>query len=241
MNGCRRRGVAGTGPGVQGSSPGTGARKPFPVDSGSATTASPRRSSTAWTRRGRRVPLCARARRSRGLRSKLDRAAVRPQAPARDGPERSLLLWGGSLDRSGTPLLEPSFSRQRAPGASERGRSVRAEWTDDRGRGAVRAQLRHAGGVGRGAPSLVFALPAPAEWAGRLATITLSGPGGSVSLDGRQGAAMSVLRDARTGRVTGMLRGQGADAAADAATRAGMSTAEVLLSAGVPEAEGWRR
>ena len=160
----------------------------------------------------------------------------RPLAPARGGQERSLLLWGG-LDRSGTPLLEPSFLVNAPPvlpsvgGAYE----LRGLTTGGEELFALSFDMREVSDGG--APSFVFALPAPAEWAGRLARITLSGPGGSVNLDGPQGAAMSILRDARTGRITGMLRGQGAEAA----TRAEVSGMEVLFSAGVPADEEWSR
>ena len=160
----------------------------------------------------------------------------RPLAPVRGGPERSLLLWGG-LDESGTPLLEPSFVVNAPPALPSVGGAYELRGLTTAGEElfALSFDMREASDGG--APSFVFALPAPAEWAGRLATITLSGPGGSVSLDGRQGAAMTILRDARTGRVTGMLRDQGAEAA----TRAPVSEAEVLFSAGVPAGDDWRR
>ena len=160
----------------------------------------------------------------------------RPQTTARGGSERSLLLWGG-LDRSGAPLLEPSFVVNAPPVLPSVGGAYELRGLTTAGEELFALGFEMRETSDGGAPSFAFALPARAEWAGRLATITLSGPGGSVSLDGPRGAAMTILRDARTGRVTGMLRGQGADAAA----RAGGAGVEVLFSGGVPAGEEWRR
>ena len=59
---------------------------------------------------------------------------------------------------------------------------------------------------GDGSASFVFALPVRAGWEGSLATITLSGPERSVSLDGDSDIPMAILRDPRTGQVRGILR-----------------------------------
>ena len=53
--------------------------------------------------------------------------------------------------------------------------------------------------------SFVFALPVEAGWAGNLASITLSGPGGDATLDGSTDRPMAILRDLQTGQVRGFL------------------------------------
>ena len=43
-------------------------------------------------------------------------------------------------------------------------------------------------------------------WADELAAITLSGPGGSVTLDGDTDRPVTILRNLRTGQIRGVLR-----------------------------------
>ena len=54
--------------------------------------------------------------------------------------------------------------------------------------------------------SFVFAVPVQAGWADALATITLSGPGGSATLDETTDHPMAILRDPRTGRCAAFCR-----------------------------------
>ena len=89
---------------------------------------------------------------------------------------------------------------------------------------------------GDGSSVFAFALPADPGWAEALASVTLSGPGGSVALDGDGDRPTAIVRDPRTGEVRAILRDR-ARAQALAATL----NAEVLLSRGIPDAEAWRR
>ena len=94
---------------------------------------------------------------------------------------------------------------------------------------------------GDGGSSFAFAVPAPAAWAGELASITLSGPGGSFTLDDDHDRPMVILRDPATGEVTGFLRdAPTAVAAMDDDTVAG-SAHRVLFSRGIPDPDAWRR
>lgn len=66
------------------------------------------------------------------------------------------------------------------------------------------------GGTGAdGSPQLrsafAFALPADPRWAGALASVTLSGPGGSVTLDTGSDQPMAIVRDPRTGQIRAIL------------------------------------
>ena len=159
-------------------------------------------------------------------------------------PAKSLLLWGGA-GSDGTPFLEPAFVVD-APAALPRS-TGEFEIT---GRDADGEELfslsfempRVADGDGRS--SFVFALPVQPGWAEELASITLSGPGGSVTLDGETDRPVTILRNSRTGEIRGILRdlpagdGSGDDTASALALEPGL---EVLTSRGIPGPEDWRR
>ena len=159
-------------------------------------------------------------------------------------PAKSLLLWGGA-GSDGTPFLEPAFVVD-APAALPRS-TGEFEIT---GRDADGEELfslsfempRVADGDGRS--SFVFALPVQPGWAEELASITLSGPGGSVRLDGETDRPVTILRNSRTGEIRGILRdlpagdGSGDDTASALALEPGL---EVLTSRGIPGPEDWRR
>ena len=161
----------------------------------------------------------------------------------------SLLIWGG-VDDSGALYLEPTFLVD-APAAlpDSAGDHRVSGWTAD-GRELFSLSFtmpRTMGGDG--ASSFAFAVPVGPGWAGDLAGVTLSGPGGSVMLDGDTDRPMAIVRDPGTGRVRGILRdlprnsGDPAAAAARTAVARGVlePNLEVMLSRGMPGAGAWRR
>ena len=155
---------------------------------------------------------------------------------------RSLLLWGGT-DADGQMYLEPTFVIDAPPALPDSGGDYRLT-----GRTAGAAELFSLSFAmpetadGDGSSSFVFALPVRPEWAGNLASVTLSGPGGSATLDGDTDLPMTVLLDPVTGQVRAILRDlPQADAAAALAPQAGLDSLEVLFSRGIPGAEAWRR
>ena len=81
-----------------------------------------------------------------------------------------------------------------------------------------------------------------ADWADDLASITLSGPAGNVTLDADSDVPMVILRDPRTGQVRGILRDPPitTEMAADA-VGVTVSGLEVLFSRGIPGAAAWSR
>ena len=99
-------------------------------------------------------------------------------------------------------------------------------------------------GGGGGGSSFAFAVPVEAEWGDRLAGITLSGPGGTATLDAGTDRPMVILRNPETGQVRGILRGSLAEALGDAG---GMRVAspleglELVASRGIPDPDAWRR
>ena len=127
---------------------------------------------------------------------------------------RTLLLWGGR-DEDGIPYLDPAFVVDAVPSLPV------AEGEET---------------------SFVFALPVQS---GRdnLASITLSGPGGSATLDESTNRPMAILRDSRTGQVRGFLRDPalaGTQVAADAVVGTAGRGLEMLLSRGIPDGDTWR-
>ena len=168
---------------------------------------------------------------------------------------KSLLLWGG-VDDEGRPDLEPAFVVY-APAAQQ---VSQGPWRIT-GRSATDAELFSISfemaiiAHGDGASSFAFVLPVQTGWAETLAGITLSGPTGSVSLDGDSDLPMAILRNPRTGQIRGILRDppavaltRGEAAAATASTGTDAAAAlfvdlglEVLFSRGVPGTAEWRR
>ena len=167
-------------------------------------------------------------------------------ASARAAAQRpALLLWGG-IGPSGQPFLEPAFALSAPPSLPQAGGDHTLVGTAEDGRELFRLsfamrELSH----GDGRSSFAFALPVQSGWAASLAAITLSGPGGSVTLDGDTDRPMTILRDPRNGQVRAMLRGAPGDAqaAADQAAATGIDPRgyQELLSRGIPDARAWER
>ena len=173
------------------------------------------------------------------------------EAPSVADTASSLLLWGGA-DASGIPHLNPAFVVSAAPALPDSA-------------GAFRVIGRTGGGEelfafsfsmpdladGDGSSSFAFALPVEPDWSDSLASITLTGPGGSTTLDSGSDQPMAIFRNPQTGRVRGILRDPrfAAGAAATAASQspatsngAGTVTGqslEILFSRGMPDAEAW--
>ena len=157
----------------------------------------------------------------------------------------SLLLWGG-VDSVGTPYLEPSFVVEAPPALPRSGGEYEVT-----GRAVGGGELFSLSfdipevADGDGSSSFAFALPVQDAWAGALASITLSGPAGSVTLDGDTNRPMAILRDPGTGQVRGILRdlppvaaAAQADAAAALSPEPGL---DILISSGIPDAAAWSR
>ena len=156
---------------------------------------------------------------------------------------RSLLLWGG-VGAEGEPYLEPAFVVDAPPALPDSGGEY--EIAGRAGSGARLFSLNFnmpEVGDGGGRSSFAFALPVQPGWAGNLASITLTGPGGTVTLDEGADRPMAILRDPRSGQVRAILRDLQttptlADAAAALAPSPGLN---VLISRGIPGSNAWRR
>ena len=156
---------------------------------------------------------------------------------------QSLLLWGGT-DVDGQPYLEPAFVVNAPPALPDSAGDYRVI-----GQNASGGELFEFSftmpvvGDGDGSSGFAFVLPARPEWESDLARITLTGPGGSFTLDGDAHPPMAILRNPQTGQVRSILRdlpppNQTAMGVVGQIARPRM---EVLLSRGIPGAEAWRR
>ena len=156
-------------------------------------------------------------------------------------PSRGLLLWGGIDDR-GAPTLEPVFLMD-APAVlpdSAGDHELVGRTASDR----VLFSLRFAMPVvadGDGSSSFAYVLPVQSGWEKDLASVTLSGPGGTITVDRDSDLAMAILRSPSTGQVRGVLRdlseiGPGRGNAVGAT-----QGLDLLFSRGIPAPEAWRR
>ncbi len=154
-----------------------------------------------------------------------------------------LLLWGG-VDASGVPHLDPAFVLEGSPHVPRADGPHRIAGRDEQG--AELFSLRFEMPVvadGDGSSSFVFSLPAREEWADRLASITLSGPGGSFTLDRGSDHPMAILRSPETGQIRRFVRDlPPGPAARETAERLAAETGfELVFSRGIPDPADWRR
>ena len=170
-----------------------------------------------------------------------------PDAAVFAASAASLLLWGGA-DSVGTPYLEPAFVIDAPPALPDSAGEHRIAGRDASGEELF--SLRFAMpdvADSDGSSFFAFALPIRSGWEGELASITLSGPGGSFALDGDTDRPMAILRNPRNGQVRGFLRDlPAADGAAltpqaALAPQAGLDSLDVLFSRGIPDAAAWSR
>ena len=157
---------------------------------------------------------------------------------------RTLLVWGG-VSAEGDPWLEPTFLTE-APAVLPRspGDYRLSGHTGDGGELFSFSFTMSPPAHGDGRASFAFALPVRAGWEDSLASITLTGPGGSVILDDETNRPMTILRNPNSGQVRGILRGvppPPTQAPTDAEGPRSTAGFEVLFSRGVPGREAWRR
>ena len=162
--------------------------------------------------------------------------------PAAAVATRSLLLWGG-IGADSVLYLEPTFVIEAPPtlpdSAGEYGLTGRSE------NGAELFSLAFTMPVtadGDGSSSFAFVLPVRPGWEHRLASVTLTAPDGSTTLNRDSDLPMAILRNPRTGQIRGILRDPplATQAAADAGT-ARVQGLDVMYSRGIPDADAWRR
>ena len=160
------------------------------------------------------------------------------------GPQRSLLLWGG-MGADGVPFLEPAFVVEAPPSPPQTGGEYRLTGLSRGGTELFSLSFTMPEVAdGDGSSSFAFTIPAHPGWEQLLGAITLSGPGGSATLDAGSDRAVVILRDPRSGQVRAILHDvpepdmDGGDAGAAFGAGPGL---EVLFSRGIPDSAAWRR
>ena len=154
-------------------------------------------------------------------------------------PTRSLLVWGGR-DQDGVPYLDPAFVVEATPSIPTAGReyTIKGAATDGMPVFSFTFDMPVTADAEGEETSFVFALPVQGEWAGNLASITLSGTGGSATLDESTDRPMAILRDQQTGQVRGFLSDLPSGEAAQVAAKGAVAVkpgVEVLFSRGIPD------
>ena len=149
---------------------------------------------------------------------------------------RTLLVWGG-LDGEGAPYLRPAFLIDAPPAPPSSDGAWSLTGRDAGGAELFSVSLGMAEFTDTEDDHAGFALALPVTWTRQLASITLEGPGGSANLDHDTDAPVTILRDAATGRIHGILEGPPAAAPAAGSTAAAARQGfEVLFSRGIPGA-----
>ena len=97
---------------------------------------------------------------------------------------QTLLVWGG-LDEDGKPYLRPAFVMKARPGlpASAGAHTLTARDSDGTAVLSLSFDMTEIADAPGRSSHFVFTVPVQEGWAGALASITLSGPGGTATLD----------------------------------------------------------
>ena len=174
------------------------------------------------------------------LRYRLDDEGAPPSRTP--GAGRSLLV-SGRVSADGTPRLDPAFVIDAAPVLpdAEGPYALTGRRADGSELFALRFGLSPiADGDGRSA--FTFVLPAEAAWETELASLSLSGPGGTAEMRAGSEPPLAILRDPVTGEVRAVLRDLPADPLASGAldALAPEPGLDVMLSRGLPGPGEWR-
>ncbi|MCY4574161.1 MAG: hypothetical protein OXF01_15330 [Gemmatimonadetes bacterium] len=171
------------------------------------------------------------------------REVGKAQAAQRTAPTRSILLWGG-VNPDGDLFMEPAFVVDAPPSLPRGDGDYRLEGTTSGGDLLYSLDFEMPQVVdGEGARAFAFAVPIQPEWTGALARITLSGPGGSFTLDEESDRSVVILIDPRRHEVRGILDLpglEGGKAAAEISASLATGGFKLLFSRGVPDASAWR-
>ena len=162
---------------------------------------------------------------------------------SRAAPARSLLIVGG-VDRSGVPHLDPVFVIAASPSLPPAGGDHRRVGATADGAELFAFDFAMPEVAdGDGSSSFAFVVPVQPGWGDILDRITLSGPGGFLTLDTGTDRPAAIVRDPRTGQVRAILSDLPPEmrTPADAARLAFGPGLEVLFSRGIPDAAAWRR
>ena len=157
---------------------------------------------------------------------------------------RSLLVWGGT-DSTGQPFLESAFVVDAPPALPTAGGDHALRGLDAAG-GEVFSLRFHMPQLADadGHASFAFVLPADSKWADALLSITLSGPGGTATLDSRTHRPSAFVRNPVSGQIRAIMLElpQAIGTWEEAAVLLSIETSlELLFSRGIPDARAWKQ
>ncbi len=166
-------------------------------------------------------------------------------APARvPAAATRTLLVAGFIAADGTPRLDPAFVIEAPPALPESSgpyelRGRRADGSDLFSLSFDVPEMAD----GDGSSGFVYALPVEEAWPAELASLSLTGPGGSTVMTEGSEPPLAILRDPETGEVRAVFRNlpPGPLALSAAAARAPEPGLEVMVSHGLPDMAAWRR
>ena len=172
-----------------------------------------------------------------------DEGATGGGEPVGAGHRDALLLWGG-VAADGAPFMEPAFVVDAMSALPHSPGEYRLSGRTEAGEELFSLSFAlPAVADGDGASSFAFVLPVQPALGGDLASVTLTGPGGAVTMDGESDLPAAILRHSQTGQVRGIFRAPAGTATTLAEAVAGLSLEpdlEVLFSPGIPDTETWR-
>ena len=176
---------------------------------------------------------------NKALRHRLSEAGAEMVTAA---SRRSLLVWGGQ-DEDGVPYLDPAFVVDAVPSLPAAGGDYTIEGVtaDDEVLFSFSFDMPANPEAEGEEATFVFTLPVQRAWTGNLASITLSGPGGSAVLDETTDRPMAILRDPVTWQVRAFLSDfpaegpGGPDGAVSARATVVDPGLETLYSRGIPD------
>lgn len=170
-------------------------------------------------------------------------AAYRTVAAAFDAPApptATMLLWGGA-EADGTPYLNPAFAVDAPPAlpTSDGEHEIVGRAADGRILFSLSFDMTPVADS-EGRLGFAYAVPVQGEMVALLEEITLSGPGGAITMDRDTNEPAVILRDRMSGQVRGLLRDlpQSVRTLADAVTELGVGPdVDVLFSRGIPPSD----
>lgn len=165
-------------------------------------------------------------------------------ADARASSSRTLLVWGG-LDGDGAPYLRPAFFIDAPPAPPSADGAWSLTGRDPNGAELFSVSFAMAEFTDTEDDRAGFSFTLPVTWTRELASIALQGPEGATRLDRDTDDPVTILRDAGTGRIRGILDGPPPGAPAPPAPGAPAAAPgpglEILFSRGIPSAGNERR
>ena len=123
---------------------------------------------------------------------------------ASSGP--ALLVWGGT-DGQGLPYLNPVFALDAPPSLPPRGgqHELLGRATNGEVLFSFSFDIKPMADT-EGRAGFAYTIPIRRTWAGSLAEVELTGPGGSITIDETTNRPAVILRDRTTGRVRAIVR-----------------------------------